>query len=67
MWDKERKIVAWFIIVPGIVLLLYGIFGQTERIEEQNRKFEVVDRYKGCDVVRYTDPSQRWNYFLYCP
>ena len=30
------------------------------------KKFEVVDTYKGCDVVRYTDPSTRWNYFLDC-
>jgi hypothetical protein len=73
MWDKERKIVAWFIIVPGFVLLLYGIFGTADKadreavIVEKYQKFEVVDTYKNCSVVRYTDPSQRWNYLLHCP
>lgn len=67
MWDEERKILAWFIIVPGFMLLLYGIFGQTEMTAEQAKKFEVVERYKNCNVVRYTDPSQRWHYLLHCP
>lgn len=26
----------------------------------------VVDQYKNCDVVRYTDPSNRYRYFLDC-
>jgi hypothetical protein len=31
------------------------------------KKFEVVDRYDGqCDVVRYTDRSSNWHYFLDC-
>lgn len=29
-------------------------------------KFEVVDKYDGCDVVRYTDRSNSWHYFLKC-
>ena len=29
--------------------------------------FEVVDTYKGCDVVRYTDGSMAtYKYFLHC-
>jgi hypothetical protein len=55
------------IVVSGTILLLYGIFGQTEKTVEQNKKFEVVDRYEKCAVVRYTDPTQRWHYFLHCP
>jgi len=32
-----------------------------------DQKFEVVDTYKGCDVVRYTpDQSARYTYFLDC-
>ena len=31
------------------------------------QKFEVVDTYKGCDVVRYTpDYSAKYAYFLHC-
>ena len=29
-------------------------------------EFEVVDKYDGCDVVRYTDRSNSWHYFLDC-
>jgi hypothetical protein len=32
-----------------------------------NQRFEVVDEYKGCDVVRYNpDGSARYSYMLYC-
>ena len=30
------------------------------------KKFEVVDKYGECNVVRYTDPSNNWHYFLDC-
>jgi hypothetical protein len=34
---------------------------------EPKSKFEVVDTYKGCDVVQYTpDHSARYTYFLDC-
>jgi hypothetical protein len=29
-------------------------------------KFEVIDTYKNCNVIRYTDPTSRWHYFLRC-
>jgi hypothetical protein len=45
----------------GVVLIL--IFSPQVQLSD---KFEVVDRYQGCEVVRYTDPSNRWNYFLDC-
>ena len=33
----------------------------------EDKKFEVVDTYKGCDVVRYTpDNSAQYDYFLDC-
>jgi len=46
-----------------IVLLIAMIFSKPETTGE---KFKVVDSYKGCDVVQYTDSSQRYQYFLYC-
>jgi len=31
------------------------------------QKFEIVDTYKNCEVVRYTPPSSaRYHYFLDC-
>jgi hypothetical protein len=33
----------------------------------QNQRFEVVDEYKGCDVIQYNpDGSARYSYFLHC-
>ena len=64
MWEYENKIAAWFIGIPAVILLLYCIFGQVSKTPED--RFEVISSYKGCDVVRYTDDSQRWHYFLKC-
>jgi hypothetical protein len=33
---------------------------------KNNPKFEVIDQYEGCSVIRYTDPTSRWHYFLKC-
>jgi hypothetical protein len=34
---------------------------------EPKSNFEVVDNYKGCDVVRYTVPIEaKYHYFLDC-
>ena len=33
---------------------------------EPEEKFKVVDKYEECSVVRYTDPSNNWHYFLDC-
>ena len=49
------------LIVMGVVLAIIGA-----PKEEPQQKFKVVDKYKECDIVRYTDPSNRWNYFLDC-
>jgi len=46
-----------------VLIFASGIisFGDTEQ------KFEVVDTYNGCNVVRYTpDYSARYTYFLDC-
>jgi len=64
MWYYEKKIAAWFIIVPGLVMVRYSIFGSFD--ETTKDPFKVVSSYKGCDVVRYTDNSQTWHYFLKC-
>lgn len=51
-------------VLAGVALFA-AIFLPDEK--QPAATFEVVDKYKGCDVVRYSDPSTRWNYFLYCP
>ena len=64
MWNYEKKIAAWFIIVPAILSLTYAVVSPVNKTIED--RFEVVSSYKGCDVVKYTDESQRWHYFLKC-
>jgi hypothetical protein len=36
-------------------------------VSAPKNNFEVVDSYKGCDVVRYDDKSATYKYFLHCP
>ena len=69
MSDKEafiefRNGAAFVLTVFSVLALFAAIFLPSERQPEA--KFEVVDTYKSCDVVRYTDSSTRWNYFLDC-
>jgi hypothetical protein len=51
------------IAILGFILITFAII---ENNSEPIEKFQVVDRYKNCDVVRYTDPSNHWHYLLYC-
>ena len=59
------------VIIVGIAALSFLINGAANWLESQpsppDQKFEVVDTYKGCDVVQYTpDNSARYSYFLDC-
>lgn len=56
------KLFGLVIGVSGIFLFAYVIMKSTAPSE----KFKVVDRYKNCNVIRYTDPSNRYHYFLRC-
>ena len=53
-------------IVFIIILIVLAYFSTGGKTLEPS--FEVVDQYKGCDVVRYA-PHQaaEYKYFLHCP
>ncbi len=55
-------------IVPTVVLVLFFtfIFTLGDGDEQPQEKFKVVDHYGTCAVVRYTDDTSRWHYFLDC-
>jgi len=55
---------AFCIAVVGGLFMFIAIFGTHE--EEPQEKFKVVDQYGSCEVVRYTDDTNRWHYFLDC-
>jgi hypothetical protein len=70
MTDKETfnefaKGVTLTIGVMSAFILLLVLVTSADPTPE--KKFTVVDKYEGgCDVVRYTDETQRWHYFLDC-
>jgi len=57
-----------FFVGLSVLLILNGAANWVEsKPSPPERKFEVVDTYKGCDVVRYTpDYSAKFAYFLDC-
>ena len=61
--DMIIRAVVTSIAILGFLLLTYAI---VESNSEPVEKFKVVDRYKNCEVVRYTDPSNQWHYLLHC-
>ena len=54
-------------IPVAIIIILVVIISLTSSKPINEASFEVVDRYKECDVVRYA-PHQvaEYKYFLYC-
>lgn len=48
--------------IVGVFIMFVAFLPQSDPPET----FEVVDKYKGCDVVRYTTKSNNWEYFLDC-
>lgn len=59
-------------ILGGLIPILLGfaiagvfIFAMNEAQPPADR-FEVVDEYQGCDVVRWVSPSNRYEFFLDC-
>lgn len=60
-----------FIFVIGISIVMFGLNVGMSHIESRptplETRFEVVDTYNGCNVVRYTpDYSANYSYFLDC-
>lgn len=67
------------LIVIGILLffsiaIYYPLFQMTkenntsQEPQKTNSKFEVIDKYEGCDVIRYDlSGISTYKYFLKCP
>ena len=64
-FKEFRNGVAVTLGVVGIAMLIILALSNNTPINESS--FEVVDKYKECDVVRYA-PHQvaEYKYFLYC-
>jgi len=48
------------------ILLLYMTKPEPQQPEAPKSNFEVVDTYKGCDVMRWGNGFADYKYFLYC-
>lgn len=64
----NKGIIIFFVGLSVLALILNGAANWVEsKPSPPERKFEVVDIYNGCNVVRYTpDYSARYAYFLDC-
>ena len=65
-FKEFRNGVAVTLGAVGIAMLIIGALAMNDKPIDQP-SFEVVDKYKECDIVRYA-PHQvaEYKYFLYC-
>ena len=70
MTDNEyrRTLLLGAIIGASITILaLYMVKPEPQQPVASKSNFEVVDTYKGCDVVRWTQSNfAEYKYFLHC-
>ena len=70
--DYYRAVLLGVVIGVGFLSLFYVFLSPVENVKpaealEPKGNFEVVDTYRGCDVVRYTVPIEaKYHYFLDC-
>jgi hypothetical protein len=65
-FEYQRTLLIGAIIGASVCILGFSMMRPTQPVEPKGN-FEVVDTYKGCDVVRYTDGSMAtYKYFLHC-
>ena len=69
-FEYRKTLVVGAIIGASVMLLaLYWAKPSSEApsVTSPKTNFAVVDKYKGCDVVKWTDRMQaEYKYFLYC-
>jgi hypothetical protein len=70
--DYYRAVLFGVVLGMGFLSLFYVFLSPVENMKpaealDSKGNFEVVDTYKGCDVVRYTVPIEaKYHYFLNC-
>jgi len=67
---KEFMRGATFTIgIVGLFILIVALISNWgEEPSKSQPNFEVVDKYKNCDLVRWSDSGlAEYKYFLYCP
>ena len=66
--DYQRLVLGAIIGASSLILLFYMLKpNKPSKVLEPKSNFEVIDTYKGCDVVRYSVPNgANYHYFLDC-
>lgn len=69
MTDKEAfyEFAKGFGFCSALVLVFFSLLALiSSGVNKPKEKFKVVDSYRGCDIVRYTDSTNDYRYFLDC-
>lgn len=61
---RDRMVLGLLVLSAGTLITAFIV--DLTRPVDLSKKFEIVDTYNGCDVIRYTTPSNDWQYFLDC-
>ena len=66
--DYQRLVLGATVATLSFLLLFYMLKpNKSSKVLEPKTNFEVIDTYKGCDVVRYSPPNgANYHYFLDC-
>jgi len=64
-----KSIIIFFVGLSVLTLVLNAAANWVEsKPSKPQSNFEVVDKYKNCDLVRWSDSGlAEYKYFLYCP
>jgi hypothetical protein len=67
MTNEFRNGVAFTIAITAFAFVVIAMVVGNNNIPIDESSFEVVDKYKECDIVRYA-PNQAatYKYFMYC-
>ena len=68
--DYYRAVLLGVVLGMASLSLFYmvGVSLDVKKPEQPKTKFEVVDKYKNCDLLRWTDHQLAdYKYVLYCP
>lgn len=53
-------------ITAGGLIFFAFVTGHDHQGSDNSQKFKIIDSYHSCNIVRYTDISNRFHYFMDC-
>lgn len=65
-YEIARDYILLAILAFGVFIMIAAFIMDTLNPAPAPGKFEIVDKYNSCNVIRYISPSNEWIYFLDC-